>query len=373
MGAAGTTSGGATTGVGRVAVRGVRIGSALGAAAVLLTASLLVPDAAVAAAGNSGVGAPIAGTVTAAPDSGSHRLYGGDYAFDVSGTADLYARFGAASGAVTLTVDAIEPACASGQFSDGGDLLRLLVRVEGTAVGTVSYAHLTDIAFPVGDPVPVGARIGRPATEADGLVPGSCWSAPGVHIESDNTSGYGCYVPDLQGRALGPDDYLGVIGSTFVDAANRSCVQLGEPPYAGLDLSIRPLHAKRATGALRQGGTVNQYVRVPGRSVGAVLRICNRNTKVGRVRVDGAGSNRRFRVRYRRPNGTDVTAHVVAGTFRTTWIARGDCVRLILRVRRLDAAVTGDLRRVLVRVSPGVRYTAPDWVRDVVHAGSPNG
>lgn len=179
---------------------------------------------------------PIDGRVTSDPSEPHHRPYGGDYAFDVAGSGSVYARFRSTTGDLALTVASIGRACGSGVFAHGGDRITLNVFINGAHVGTVAYSHLTDFSYTSGA-VPLGARLGRVATAADGVTgSATCWTGPHVHIEPRNNVRYGCYAGGLLNTSVNAGSALGLLGGEWAGAANTPCpagVEAAQPFGSG--------------------------------------------------------------------------------------------------------------------------------------------
>lgn len=175
---------------------------------------------------------PVDGHVSSNPDEPHHRPYGGDYAFDVHTSRTkrpVYARFRNTNGSLSLTVNTVARACRSGVFAHGGNKIVLNVHINGTKVGTVTYAHLTSIRYSSGA-VPVGAHIGDVATYGDGLSDSSCWRGPHVHVEPRNDAKYGCFFRQPLGTAAGSGTPLGLIGGERAAGANVRCPAGAETP-----------------------------------------------------------------------------------------------------------------------------------------------
>ena len=163
------------------------------------------------------------------PPYGPHHVpYGGDYSFDVQSYGakkPVYARFRNTNGSLSLSVASVGRACGSGVFAHGGNKVVLNVLINGSKVGTVTYAHLTNIPYSSGN-VPVGARIGDLATAADGVYstgPNGCWTGPHVHVEPRNDVRYGCYVGGLFGARVGASTPLGSIGGERATGIRQRC------------------------------------------------------------------------------------------------------------------------------------------------------
>lgn len=208
----------------------VLLGAVVGAA--LLVVGLGAPADATTL--QSTVLSPTNGRVTSSPDEAPahHRPYNGDYSFDVATTGAAYANFRNTNGSLSLTVAAIGRACASGNFAHGGDRIVLNVLINGSKVGTVTYAHLTNFPITSGN-VPIGARIGDAVTAAHGVVRSSCWTGSHVHVEPRNDVRYGCFAGGLLGTTANSATMLGLIGGERATGANQRCpagVETGPPP-----------------------------------------------------------------------------------------------------------------------------------------------
>lgn len=201
-------------------VRPVLVLLALGGS---LTLPLLAAPPASATTLQATVLPPHDGTISSSPDEPHHTPYDGDYSFDVTGTSDAFARFRNANGGLSLTVASIGRACASGSFADGGDRITLNVFINGAKVGTVAYAHLTNFSYGVGAGVPVGGRLGRPVTTADGVNGSSCWTGPHVHVEPRNDVRYGCFFAGQLNHGANGGTPLGIIGAEYAGGKNVAC------------------------------------------------------------------------------------------------------------------------------------------------------
>ena len=202
----------------------------------LVVVSMIAAEPAHATGLQTTVMSPITGRVTSSPQEPHHRPYGGDYSFDVAaGGGDVYASFRNTNGSLSLTVAQTGRACASGNFADGGDKIVLNININGSKVGTVTYAHLTNFSYISGN-VPVGARLGRMVTNADGVYKnvkpdGSyCWGGPHVHVEPGNNFRYGCFINDLQGASINTGQPLGIVGGERAGAVNTACGANPETP-----------------------------------------------------------------------------------------------------------------------------------------------
>jgi hypothetical protein len=93
--------------------------------------------------------------------------------------------------------------------------------------------------------------------------------------------------------------------------------------------------------------TVRHKAR-PTRAKSAIWRVQNDGARADGFRLRGAGSTERFRVRYL-AGGVDVTAAVVAGTYRTATLAPGASTSLRVKVTPTRRSRDGDRRTVVLR------------------------
>jgi hypothetical protein len=94
-------------------------------------------------------------------------------------------------------------------------------------------------------------------------------------------------------------------------------------------------------------------------------RVQNDGERAGSFALTGTGSTRRVRVHYL-GGGVDVTAAVVAGTYRTATLQPGQSITLKLRVTPTRRARIGSIHRVLMRAGSLVDGTTPDEVATAV-------
>src|SRR4051794_37253642 len=71
--------------------------------------------------------------------------------------------------------------------------------------------------------VPVGARLGRVVTTADGVAASSCWTGSHVHVEPRNDYRYGCYFAGQLGSNVNADSRLGMVGGERAAGINVPC------------------------------------------------------------------------------------------------------------------------------------------------------
>jgi len=135
-------------------------------------------------------------------------------------------------------------------------------------------------------------------------------------------------------------------------------VILGPAPFVGPDAMIRAQESATYVGADSHGaGRIEQSITQFQRAV-SYVRICAGTTS-GRMRVDGTGGGRSFRVTYR-VGRHDVTRKVVSGSYRTRRLHDGDCARVIKVVARLRTGRVSNGRTLQVRA------TSPSRARDSV-------
>ncbi len=79
---------------------------------------------------------------------------------------------------------------------------------------------------------------------------------------------------------------------------------------------------------------------------------------LGRFHLEGVPTNSDFRVKYSRASdGVDITAPVVAGTYRTSRFDLGKCFRYRIDLTQTRSAKVGDLRTVSLSTNP----EGPGW------------
>jgi hypothetical protein len=143
------------------------------------------------------------------------------------------------------------------------------------------------------------------------------------------------------------------------------------PPTLAPPASYRPDAAIRgASGAFVGAGSyaavqrVSQLVRTR-RSASFQVRLTNRGSAAERLAVRGARRSARFAVAYL-VGGRNVTAAVVAGSYRTAVVAPGRSLVLVVRVTRTAAARRGDTRVFTVRAGSTHVTSRADTVGAVV-------
>ena len=192
---------------------------------------------------------PVNGFVTSTPDEQPphHKPYGGNYSFDIATTGAVLARFRNSSGSLALTVATIRRACASQIFAHGGDRITLNVLINGSKVGTVTYAHMTRFPYGEGAAVPVGARIGDIVTAADGVTGDpehKCWSGPHVHVEPRNDAQAGCFFGGLFHSQVTENNPLGIVGGEWASGPDQRCAGEVEnpprPPFGNYEAADSP-------------------------------------------------------------------------------------------------------------------------------------
>ncbi len=162
---------------------------------------------------------PLSGRLTSSPlENPPHHRFWGDFALDAAagaGTA-VHARFSHASGNLSLSLaGTFDPCRVKGT---GGSGVIVNVAINGQAIGSVRYAHLSGIPKASGT-ISNGEMIGRLYTGARS----SCWTGPHVHIEPLSSSGYACFVGRPLNSAFAGENQLGVVGGQHVGGINRAC------------------------------------------------------------------------------------------------------------------------------------------------------
>lgn len=134
-----------------------------------------------------------------------------------------------------------------------------------------------------------------------------------------------------------------------------------EPP-PGYNLTIKAFlapvsattYAVHGASQLPPVARIHQSAGAPGSQIAATVRICaTGSVHLGRIRLLGVPSNSDFRIRYSRmSDGADITASVVAGTYRTWRFQLGKCFHYRMDVVRTRSASSGDLRTVSLSTNP---------------------
>lgn len=96
------------------------------------------------------------------------------------------------------------------------------------------------------------------------------------------------------------------------------------------------------------------------------VQLINRGNTSERLAVKGARRNAKFNVVYL-VGGKNVTAKVVAGTYRTAVLRPGQVLNLVVKVTRTTAARNGDTRTFTVRAASTHTASRTDTVKAVVH------
>lgn len=162
---------------------------------------------------------PVSGTLTSSPlESPPHHHFWGNFAVDAAAGAGtpVYARFGNASGQLSLTLGGtFEPCAAAGT---GGSGVIVNVFIDGQQIGRVHYAHLSGISRSSGA-INNGDQIGV-------LYSGSntgCWQGSHTHVEPRGLAGSGCFVSRGLGSGVNGGVALGVIGGGYTAGDNQTC------------------------------------------------------------------------------------------------------------------------------------------------------
>lgn len=119
-----------------------------------------------------------------------------------------------------------------------------------------------------------------------------------------------------------------------------------------------PRYQPDASVRLRSGSFVGDHSYGPNQQVTKRLsparratfdvRVTNRGEASDRMEILGTPRNRKFKVVYL-ADGQNVTGAVAAGNYRTSALAPGESVRLVVKITRTDAARRGDQRSFVVR------------------------
>ncbi|MBM0277166.1 M23 family metallopeptidase [Micromonospora tarensis] len=174
------------------------------------------------------IGSPLSAHWPTDPSSqpANHHLpYGGDWSVDLTnvgvGTGvQLFAAPQNTALSISAKVEAVGPACASGNLADGGQKVVVGLYNGGTKIGNVTYAH-------VNATLGAGAWINRWNTQI-GVVGSynwsSCWQGVHLHVEMYNQANYSCYNRGWTGgRQVDPTNFLGFLGGSYASARRQPC------------------------------------------------------------------------------------------------------------------------------------------------------
>lgn len=121
---------------------------------------------------------------------------------------------------VTATVQAVGPACASGDLSAGGSRVTVELSSPTGPIGTVTYAHVQPL-------VNTGDVIKRWDTQigtVGSYTPGSCWDGAHVHVELSSQSNYACYNGTFAaGQAVQATNFIGFLGGSYATTTGQAC------------------------------------------------------------------------------------------------------------------------------------------------------
>jgi hypothetical protein len=144
------------------------------------------------------------------------------------------------------------------------------------------------------------------------------------------------------------------------------------PTYLGLDAGIIPGETRIPAGFnTREFTIVNQYSPRPSYVASSTVKICNRDVKVGHVRIEGTPSSPKFAVQYF-TRTREITDQVTAGTYRTRFLRKSACARIFLRAHVTRHAQPDDQMLFVVKASAqyhSKRYD--DRVGTLVHDQRP--
>lgn len=158
-------------------------------------------------------------------------------------------------------------------------------------------------------------------------------------------------------------------GAGNTRTVTRTYTVAPDPTYRP-DGSIRVAH-EPWVGNNVYGGSAHQRVvqrlERRGHRVRSVVRVQNDGRAAERLRIRGTAGSRKFRVAYL-VDGNNVTRSVREGTFRTSRLAPGQSVRLMIEVTRTKAARPGDQRTFVLRTRSTHEPTSSDAVAAVVRA-----
>jgi hypothetical protein len=255
---------------------------------------------------------------------------------------------------------------------DNGDTLIGWASDRATLATVVDHAAtpnvLWSLAIPGNDPSTgyTSYRVSR-VDYTDAIAPTPSLSLPGDATYTEDqtpvTPTWSC--TDRGGSNLATCTVDGLVDGHLATTVGTHTVSVTATDGAGntstvtRNYTVRALHFQ-PDGLVRKAGTTawkgsdyygsasGQRIRQQARrrqTVKAFWRIQNYGERADDFRLVGTGGNRRFRVRYL-SNGVNVTAAVVAGTYRTPAVAPGQSVILKVVVTPTRRARIGSTRRV---------------------------
>jgi hypothetical protein len=205
----------------------VVIGAAASILASTLTAAAPAASASTIVDREVWVGSPVNGTWTS--DAYTHHYLAldpdvGDWAGDIGTGAGqqvfVYVAPQTSGYTVTTRVDYIGPGCGGG--ANGASFVNVGIYVNGSRIGSVSYAHINPS-------VHVGQWISRWGSVV-GLVAGNlpynvnCWTGSHVHMQSYNVHNYSCFNGGYHiGSALSRTNFVSFVGGRRVSGPRQAC------------------------------------------------------------------------------------------------------------------------------------------------------
>lgn len=153
------------------------------------------------------------------PGPGRGRL-GGRHRYRAGQLVFVYVAPQTSGYTVTTRVDYIGPGCGGG--ANGASFVNVGIYVNGSRIGSVSYAHINPSVHP-------GQWISRWGSVV-GLVAGNlpynvnCWSGSHVHMQSYNVHNYSCFNGGYHsGSVLSRTNFVSFVGRRRVSGPRQAC------------------------------------------------------------------------------------------------------------------------------------------------------
>jgi hypothetical protein len=129
---------------------------------------------------------------------------------------------------VAARVDKVQPACApllgesySSQINRGGYQVQVGLYVNGTKIGSATYAHINP-SVSQGQWV---ARWGSQLGVVGSYTYGGCWQGAHVHVELSSRHNYACYSNVFRGIPWGiaETNFIGFVGGSYASGPRQAC------------------------------------------------------------------------------------------------------------------------------------------------------
>lgn len=121
---------------------------------------------------------------------------------------------------ISVKVETVGPACASGVIGYGGYRVTVAFYYYSTRIGTVTYAHINP-ALSQGSWI---SRWGTFLGTVGSYTGNSCWTGTHVHLEMSSQHNYACYNRGwAPGQYMNATNFIGFIGGNYASAPRQPC------------------------------------------------------------------------------------------------------------------------------------------------------